>query len=130
MLFIGGGQTQWLAVREALSELGISDSVVYIRGAHAALAHLGKPREAVPCVVLLSIDDIGGDGLDTLKVLKADKRLARVPVVVLASSNDVRLVNESFALGAAGYMVEPGDSRELAEAIRMIHQYWSLSEVP
>ena len=130
MLFIGDGHTDWPGVEHALSEMSIADDVLYVDGMEQALIHLGNHEESVPSVVLLTLDDGGRDGLEALKILKADERLGRVPVVVLASSNDVQLVDESFALGAAGYMVQPGDSAELAEAIRMIQDYWSLSELP
>ena len=130
MLFIGGRQTEWPAIERALSELGIAGGVLYAERMDQALTYLHNREEPVPSVVLLTIDEGGSDGLEALKVLKADERIGRVPVVVLASSNDERLVNESFALGAAGYMLEPDDSREVAEAIRMIRNYWSLSELP
>ncbi|MBN2130932.1 MAG: hypothetical protein JW741_15630 [Sedimentisphaerales bacterium] len=130
MLFIGGRQTKWPAVEQALGELGIADGVLYVQGLEQARTHLESHDQTAPSVVLLSIDRIGGNGLDALKTLKANERLGRVPVVVLASSSDARLVNESFAQGAAGYLVEAADSREFAQAIRRIHDYWTLSELP
>jgi hypothetical protein len=39
-------------------------------------------------------------------------------------------VRESFALGAAGYLAGPTDCHAVAEAIRRIYNYWSLSELP
>jgi len=130
MLIVGGCQSRWASVEQALAELGIAGGVRCVGDVDDALTYLWNTEGALPSVVLLGIEDAGGDRLDALKVLKADERLQRIPVVVLAPSNDVRLVNESFALGAAGYMVEPADSREFAEAIRRIHDYWSLCELP
>jgi len=128
MLFIGGRQTQWPALERALGELGIADGVLYADGMNQALIYLENREEPVPSVVLLTID--GDDALEALKILKADERLGQTPVVVLANSNDERLVNESFARGGAGYMVEPGDIGEFARAIRIVRDYWSLSELP
>jgi len=130
MLLVGGCQSRWATVEQALGELGIAGGVLCVGDVDDALTYLWNSEETVPSVVLLSIQDAGGDRLDALKVLKAHERLQRIPVVVLANSNDVRLVNESFALGAAGYMLEPADNREFAEAIRRIHDYWNLSELP
>lgn len=111
-----------------MGELGIDDGVLYTNGMDQALMYLGNREEPVPSVVLLTLD--GGDGLKVLRILKADKRFGRTPVVVLAGSRDERLIDESFALGAAGYMVQPDDSREFAQTIVMINNYWSLSELP
>ena len=130
ILFIGGGQTEWPALQHALGELGIADGVLYVPGVEQALLYLENREEPIPSVVLLTIEDAGGDGLEALDILKADEQLGRVPIVVLASCNDVQLVNESFARGAAGYLVEPDDRRQFAKVIRRIQDYWSLSELP
>jgi hypothetical protein len=40
------------------------------------------------------------------------------------------MVDESFGLGAAGYMAKSSDHLEFAERMRTLHAYWSLSELP
>ena len=71
-----------------------------------AITFLKTQREQRPCVVLLSVDESSEDGLATLRTIKQDDQLRSIPVVVLGPSGDSRMIDESFGLGAAGYMVQ------------------------
>ena len=130
ILLVGDYQTEWPAVERALGALSIADRVLHLPEISDALDYLTDCEGGEPSVVVLRLNGAVDQMLDLLKTVKADKRLQGIPVVTLAPSDEVRLVNESFALGAAGYMVERTDPAEFAEAIRMIHDYWSLSELP
>jgi len=130
LLLAGDCRAEWATVEEALAELGLAGSLTHMAGLDDALDYLRDVHHAVPCVVLLSVHSAGGDGLATLRTFKADARLRTIPLVVLARSHDADLVSQCFALGAAGYLVEPADCRAFAEAIRRIYNYWSLSELP
>lgn len=117
------------AARHALDELGIADHLISA-ATPEAIAYLktqGKPR---PCVVVLSVDEPGGDGLATLRTIKQDDQLRSIPVVVLGPSGDSQMIDESFGLGAAGYMSKSPDPLEFATAMRTLFEYWSLSELP
>jgi DNA-binding NarL/FixJ family response regulator len=70
------------------------------------------------------------DGAEFLKIVKADKALKKIPVVILTTSNSDRDVIESFELGAAGYMVKSVDYEKFVETIKAIDMYWTLSRLP
>jgi DNA-binding NarL/FixJ family response regulator len=70
------------------------------------------------------------DGTEFLRIVKADKELKKIPVVILTTSNSDRDVVEAFELGAAGYMVKSVDYEKFVETIRAIDQYWTLSKLP
>jgi DNA-binding NarL/FixJ family response regulator len=110
--------------------LGIADCVLHLPEVPEAMDYLRGCDGDGPSVVVLRLNGAVDQMLNALKTVKAEERLQSVPVVTLASSDDGRLVDQSFALGAAGHMVERTDPGEFAEAIRMIHDYWSLSELP
>jgi DNA-binding NarL/FixJ family response regulator len=130
VLLAGGCRTDWRAVEGALAELGLGGCVAHAPDVDEALALLKTKSDTLPRVVVLSVQADRDDRLATLKAFKGDAQLRSVPVVVLANSHDASLVNDSFALGAAGYLAEPSDCRRFAEALRRIHNYWSLSELP
>jgi CheY-like chemotaxis protein len=115
--------------RHALDELGISDRVVRT-AVPEAITYLKGRREQRPCVVLLSVEDSEIDGLATLRTIKQDDQLKSIPVVVLGPSGDHRMVDESFGLGAAGYMAKSPDTVEFSATMRTLYEYWSLSELP
>jgi CheY-like chemotaxis protein len=70
------------------------------------------------------------DGIEFLRIIKADPVLRRIPVVALTTSTEEQDVVESFQLGVAGYMVKPVDYKKFVEAVRAIDLYWTLSELP
>ena len=70
------------------------------------------------------------DGIEFLKIAKADEGLKKIPVVMLTTSKEEQDVVESFKLGVAGYVVKPADYKKFVEAIRTINLCWILSELP
>ncbi len=129
ILLVEGPAAHGPVAKHALDHLGIDDYVISAT-MREALAFLKTRREHRPCVVLLSVDESSEDGLATLRTIKQDDQLRSIPVVVLGPSGDNRMVDESFGLGAAGYMARSPDCLEFSETMRMLYAYWSLSELP
>jgi signal transduction histidine kinase/CheY-like chemotaxis protein len=74
-------------------------------------------RERAPDVITLDILMPGMDGWAVLSELKAEPRLAEIPVVVVTITDDQNL---GYALGASEYMTKPIDRRQLAA---ILHKY-------
>jgi DNA-binding response OmpR family regulator len=70
------------------------------------------------------------NGIEFLKVAKADAVFRQIPVVVLTTSKDEQDKVESFRFSVAGYIVKPTDYKKFVEAMRAVNLYWSLSELP
>jgi DNA-binding NarL/FixJ family response regulator len=70
------------------------------------------------------------NGIEFLKIIKADDELKKIPVVVLTTSEDTEDKFETFGLSVAGYIVKPADYKKFVEAIRTVNLYWTLSELP
>jgi CheY-like chemotaxis protein len=130
ILLVEGPETDVPVAKRILNDLGIADCVFFCVATPEALTYLKTRTEPRPCVVLLDVDQVGDDGLATLRTIKADDQLRTIPVVVLGPSGDRRMVDESFGLGAAGYMVKSPDYAQVAATMRTLYEYWSLSELP
>jgi DNA-binding NarL/FixJ family response regulator len=65
-----------------------------------------------------------------LKIVKADDDLAAIPVVVLTTSGEQCDIMESFKFSVAGYMIKSVDYGKFKETMRVINEYWTLSEMP
>ncbi len=116
-------------VRCVLADLGLGDRVVSATSSET-LRYLKIRRQQQPCVVLLIVNESDDDRLATLKTIKQDEQLRSVPVVVLGPSGNQRMVEESFGLGAAGYMAKTTDHSQFSATMRAFYEYWSLSEIP
>ena len=117
-------------VRAALGELGVSHGVVHVSNAEEALAFLRAEAPQMPSIIFLDGSREETSGLDVLRAVKHDEKLKSIPVITLAPSGDAKIINQSFELGAAGYVVKSDNHKDFVEAVRAVHQYWMLSEVP
>jgi len=117
-------------VKRALESLKVTNSLVNLGDGEDALSYLRNNNNKKPCIILLDLNLPKMDGIEFLKAIKADGELKKIPVVVLSTSDNGRDITESFKHGVAGYMVKPLDNKTFVETIRVIDQYWTLSELP
>lgn len=92
---------------------------LYQRGAYADPG--SAPR---PGVVLLDLNMPRMDGREVLRLMKEDKELRRIPVVVLTTSKAEEDVLRSYDLGASGYITKPVTFEGLVEVMRVLGDYW------
>jgi len=119
-----------LTIQRAIDQLGAAHPLVRVKNGEEALEYLMDATARKPCLVLLDLNMPRMNGIEFLAAAKADDRSRRIPVVVLTTSQEPRDVNTSFDLGVAGYIVKPLDYEEFLDFIRIINQYWTLSELP
>ena len=130
ILLIEDDDVDVMTVNRALRDLKVTNQLVSIGDGEEAIEYLKDESTAKPCIVLLDLNMPKMDGAEFLKIVKADKALKKIPVVILTTSNSDQDVIESFELGAAGYMVKSVDYEKFVETIRAIDQYWTLSKLP
>jgi len=119
-----------MTVKRALKEIHITNRLIVANNGEEALYYLQNDKYDKPTLVLLDINMPKMNGIEFLKVVKEDKVLKKIPVIVLTLSKEDSDRIDSFDLGVAGYMVKPVDYKKLVEVIRTIHMYWKLSEMP
>lgn len=119
-----------MTVRRAFRDLKMTNPLQHAVNGEEALAYLQNPANDKPCVILLDLNMPRMNGIEFLKVAKAEPDLRRIPVIVLTTSSEERDVVESFRLNVAGYIIKPVDYRNFVEAVRTIGLYWTLSELP
>jgi CheY-like chemotaxis protein len=81
--------------------------------------------ERLPDLILLDINMPGLSGFDVLKKLKDDRRLARIPVVMLTSSELSSDVAKAYELGASGYISKPSYMHDIRAILGNTLLYWS-----
>ena len=79
---------------------------------------LGVVSRTLPHIVLLDIRMAGGDGLDTLQVLKAQNPEAAV--VMLTTYDNPTYMARAVAGGAAGYLLKGMQQEALLDALRAV----------
>jgi len=119
-----------MTVRRALKDLKVTNELIRVGDGEKALEYLRDKTTQNPCLILLDLNMPKMNGIEFLKIAKADEDLKKIPVVVLTTSDEQRDIVESFELSVAGYMVKSADYSNFVETIRVINLYWTLSEMP
>ena len=119
-----------MTVKRALKELKIANPLVHQLNGEEALDYLRTDNSHRPCVILLDLNMPRMNGIEFLKIAKADNELRQIPVIVLTTSKDEHDKVESFHFSVAGYIVKPTDYKKFVDAIRTLDLYWTLSEMP
>jgi CheY-like chemotaxis protein len=121
-----------LALR-ALKKNNLANNVVRVCDGEEALDFIFargqfKTRERlnIPKLILLDIKLPKIDGLEVLKIIKADPVTKLIPVVVLTSSKEENDMIESYRLGVNSYIVKPVDFDKFIDSVRDIGLYWLL----
>jgi sigma-B regulation protein RsbU (phosphoserine phosphatase) len=80
---------------------------------------IDKARAELPVVILLDVVMGGIDGFETLARLKADRRTARIPVLMLTSLDDELSKLKAFELGAVDYITKSSRAAEVRARVRV-----------
>jgi len=130
ILLVENDNVDAMTVKRALEDLKVVNPLVRSNNGREALEYLRNKDNKLPCVVLLDLDMPETNGIEFLKVVKADKRLKLIPAVILTVSSEEEDIIQSFNLGVGGYIIKPVDYWKFVEAIRTLAMYWTLSELP
>jgi len=121
---------------EALSEKNLANEVVVAEDGVEALDYLNRRNKFAdfdngnPVVILLDIKMPRMDGIELLRIIRADPMFKLIPVIMVTSSREERDLVESYKLGANSYVVKPVDIFQFIDAIKTLGQYWAIINEP
>lgn len=93
-------------------------------------AYADRDPSIRPKLVMLDIKMPKMDGIEVLKLLRANEQTRMIPVVILTSSNEERDVVQSYSLGVNSFIVKPVDFSQFMETVRSVGLYWMLCNRP
>lgn len=121
----------------ALKKLNLANNLVWIKDGAEALdflfnrgAYADRISGPVPSVMLLDLRLPKVDGLELLRMIRADERTRLIPVVVLTSSTQDQDVAASYKLGANSFVSKPVEFEEFMKVVSELGLYWLLINRP
>jgi CheY-like chemotaxis protein len=84
-----------------------------------------------PVVVLLDNKMPKVDGLEVLKVIKADEHLKMIPIVALTSSRETPDLIGFYKYGVNAYVLKPVSFAEFIKVVKLLGVFWAeINEMP
>lgn len=59
------------------------------------------------------------DGVEIVRYMKTEKRLMRIPIVIVAGQHGLNLIGACFAAGAVAFLPKPFTNEQLRRTLRM-----------
>lgn len=59
-------------------------------------------------------------GIDVIRYMRTEKRLMRIPSVMITGDSDLKLVGESFAAGASVFLAKPFTAADVQRTLRLL----------
>ena len=60
------------------------------------------------------------EGLDLIRYMRSERRLMRIPIMMITAEQDIKLMANSFSAGATAFLPKPFTPEQLQSAIRML----------
>jgi CheY-like chemotaxis protein len=120
----------------ALDSYHLANKVDVARDGGEALDYLYKRgcfadrANGHPVVVLLDLKMPRVDGLEVLRLMKADPELKSIPVVMLTSSREEQDLVRSYELGVNAYVVKPVNFQQFVESVKQLGCFWAVINEP
>ena len=73
----------------------------------------------VPDIILLDLMMPGISGYEICRMIKADQRFNKIPVIIFSAKTGKDDIAQAYALGADGYITKPFDPLELVKQLEM-----------
>ena len=77
-----------------------------------------------PKVVFLDLKLPKVDGLEVLRRIRSDERTKYLPVVIMTASQEDKDLEESYKLGANGFVVKPMDFEQFVKVMAAMGYFW------
>lgn len=124
ILIVEDSEDDFDATRRAFSKANLLNVIEHVYSGEEAIAYLQSETTIKPGIILLDLNMPGLDGRKTLDIIKQNKKLRKIPVVILTTSDDERDVQACYDLGANTYIQKPVDFDGLITAIKQLKEYW------
>jgi len=112
---------------------GGAKSIHWAHNGKQALEYLSehlKEKDAQKIIVLLDIKMPVMDGFETLKRIKNNELMKKVPVIMLTTTDNPQEVEKCYDLGCNFYIKKPVEYKKFVETIKSVVDFTGLGILP
>lgn len=111
-----------------IKNLRLNHKVTEAANGEVALAILNE-KKVLPDIIFLDLNMPKINGIEFLKILKADDVLKYIPAIILTTSGNHKDIMECYKVGIAGYVLKPLKYEEYVSRISKMLDYWAINEL-
>ena len=115
-------------IKEALLENKLSITIDRVTDGIEALEYLRNEGQyksvKQPELILLDLNMPRMDGRELLEIIKKDKKLKMIPVVILTTSSAEEDILRSYELHANAYVTKPVDLDQFIKIVHELEAFW------
>ncbi|HVL12415.1 MAG TPA: response regulator [Gemmata sp.] len=118
-------------IERNLKRAGFINEVVRARDGQEALDLVyARPPGSGQFLLLLDINMPRIDGVEVLRLLKADPRTAKTPVIMLTTTDDPREVERCYRYGCSVYITKPLRYEDFVDALTRLGMFLEIIKFP
>ncbi|AUC15666.1 response regulator [Tenacibaculum sp. SZ-18] len=126
ILFIDDDEVERMKFSRVCSRSNYKPTVIEAINGEDALSKLENPSSDI---IFLDLNMPKMNGIEFLKILKADKNLRIIPTIILSSSDNYNDLKTCYELGIAGYIIKPLRLEDYTRNITTMLDYWTNNEL-
>jgi CheY-like chemotaxis protein len=126
-----------MLLRMAFERNSIANPVQWVKDGLEAVAYLNgdgvyadRTKYPFPEVLLVDLKMPRMTGLELLQWISEHPEFRIIPTIIMTSSRQELDIEAAYKLGANTYMTKPIAFDQLAQMVKLTHEYWAMSAKP
>ena len=99
--------------KDALDDLPVSVNLITVKDGVELMQTLSSNTQQLPDILFLDLNMPRKTGFECLSEIKENERLKHLPIIILSTSLDMKVVNSLHDMGAHYYIRKPGEFKQL-----------------
>ena len=128
ILFIEDDVIETMKLQRTVSKLQLKHNIKEAKNGEEALTFL-RSDSALPDIILLDLNMPRMNGLEFLRILKADEVMKYLPTIILTTSENQADLLEAYRIGIAGYIIKPLKPEDYETKLKRVLDYWDINEL-
>ena len=137
ILLVEDDENDAMLLRMAFQKNSIANPVQWVKDGLEAVAYLNgdgayadRAKYPFPEVLLVDLKMPRMTGLELLAWINEHPEFRVIPTIIMTSSRQELDIEHAYKLGANTYMTKPIAFDQLAQMVKLTHEYWAMSAKP
>jgi CheY-like chemotaxis protein len=137
ILLVEDDENDAMLLRMAFEKNSIANPVQWVKDGLEAVGYLNgdgiyadRVKYPFPEVLLVDLKMPRMTGLELLKWISEHPEFRIIPTIVMTSSRQELDIEHAYRLGANTYLTKPIAFDQLAQMVKLTHEYWAMSAKP